>query len=564
MTLLQQTSAPIYAETPDRGGALSLKPDADLVALSRNGSRQAFALLWTRHYVAATTCARQTWSNPHDVDDVVSEAFARVLDAIKKGNGPTTKFRPYLFQVIRNLGAENFRHAQTVPSDLDEIASDKLGPEDEMVSGTDQSVILRAFYAMKPRERQILWSHEVEELPPRQIAEQMGLGPRHVSTLLDRARQSFKAKWLQANVDDFGEANGEHAWVLGHLGQVMAEQATRITNTRVSRHLGDCDSCRHSAVKVKNMATELGLKLGSAVVGVGAGSLGMAGYVSAAEAASPPALPAAIAAKVGAAVSGVVRAVVAGLALIVAVGAMVFLWHPTTTGADSPPPAIGVVTPSTTPTPSASPTPTPTPTVTPSATPSSTPTPTPSASPSATSTQVTTTEAPPTTAAVPAIGIGGVDSGPNNVCYPVVSGTGVPGSVLSVSNGGASTVSVTTAADGTWRTGPLDGYPAGGRPVIVTDPSGQQAQATGSVTLTAPPTLGVTRTGTDLVVVVGGLASTPVSISADGTVIWQGTLDATGQASFEGQIPVDQSGHDISVRYAASCESPQDSIHIQS
>ena len=561
MTLLQQSSAPVYVETSDRGGALSLKPDGDLIARSRDGSRDAFALLWTRHYVAASTCAKRTWTDPQDVDDVVSEAFARVLDAIKKGNGPTTQFRPYLYQVIRNLGAENFRHTHAVASDLDEIASEKLSPEDEIVSGADQSVILRAFYAMKPRERQILWSHEVEELPPRQIAEQMGLGSRHVSTLLDRARQSFKAKWLQANIEDLGGATGEHAWVIGHLGQVMAEQGTHITKTRVSHHLGSCETCMHKAIKVRDMATELGLKLGSAVVGVGVGSLGIAGYVSAAEAAVPPPLPAAIGAKAAGAAAFVVRAGIAGLGLLAVIGALALFGHPSMGDASPQPPNVPVVVPSATP--SASPTPTPTPIVTPTPSPTPSPSPSAAATPTATPSQAAPTTAPPNTAAA-AIVITGVDSGPNNVCYPVVSGTGLPGATLNVSNGGGSTVSVTAAADGTWRTGPLDRYPAGGRPVFVTDPTGQQTQATGSVTLTPPPTLSVTHTGADLIVVIGGLASAPVSISADGTVIWTGTLDASGQATFEGQIPVSQSGHDISVQYAASCESPQDSMHIAS
>jgi len=566
-------------------GDLSVESDADLVSMTRDGSREAFALLWTRHHLAAKVCAERVWGDVHEAEDLVSEAFVRVLDAINNGNGPTEQFRHYLYQVIRNLANQRRRHGEAVVYDLETFVDERHRTEEDVVAGFDRDLMVAAFYAMNPRERQVLWLHEVEELPPRQIAAQMDLGARHVSTLLCRARQSFAVNWLQANVYSAGETGGEHGWCLRHVGQVMAGQGTDGTKARMRRHLNGCESCRDVAEGVGEVATKLGLGLASAVLGVSVGALGVIAPVSAAEAAVPPPLPDAMFGPPVPFHIPPLRAVGVSAASLVVFAAAVWPWQPS-----SPPPATAAAPAAVAPvfspsTPAPAPTPTPTPTPTPAASPKPVASPggkpsaSASAAPSATAVTATVppvvrivptapvpavTPPPAPPVVLPAIAIGGIDAGPQNVCYPVVWGSGVAGSALAVNVAGGTSASVRVGADGAWHTDPLTGFVPGSRSISVSDPTGAQATATQRASMAAPPAIGVTHSGTDLIVIVNGLPAMPVSVSIDGQSVWAGSLDGAGRAVFSGDVPLADAGHDIAARYAVNCEGPRDTMHIAS
>ena len=67
--------------------------DAELIEAVRSGDLEAYGLLYRRHAGAATTMARQLTGSRAEADDLVAEAFARVLDMLRSGGGPDTAFR---------------------------------------------------------------------------------------------------------------------------------------------------------------------------------------------------------------------------------------------------------------------------------------------------------------------------------------------------------------------------------------------------------------------------------------------------------------------------------------
>src|SRR5215475_7886648 len=69
--------------------------DARLIAAVRAGDPTAYGILYERHAASARRLASQIVKTPADADDVVAETFARVLYAIRGGNGPAEAFRPY-------------------------------------------------------------------------------------------------------------------------------------------------------------------------------------------------------------------------------------------------------------------------------------------------------------------------------------------------------------------------------------------------------------------------------------------------------------------------------------
>jgi len=187
-----------------------------------------------------------------------------------------------------------------------------------------------------------------------------------------------------------------------------------------------------------------------------------------------------------------------------------------------------------------------------------------SASSSGQPTATTSTPAPtPTPVLVPVL-IGGIDSGPNNVCYPTVYGTATPNSLLVVTNGAGVPVQVRTTSAGTWRVGPLTGFNAGSRPIRAVDLGGTLSSAAARVSLTAPPVLEVSQSAGELVISVMGLAQQSVAITLDGAPLLTVTLDGNGRAEVHQVVALDGAEHTVTAHYAATCLTPENSIHLSS
>src|SRR5262245_40194730 len=101
--------------------------DETLLAAVRAGDLGAFAELFRRHAESTRRAARAYADGSSEQQDLVAEAFARVLLAIRRGRGPRANLRPYLFVTIRNL-ANRWRFGQRhidryrEVGELDEVA----------------------------------------------------------------------------------------------------------------------------------------------------------------------------------------------------------------------------------------------------------------------------------------------------------------------------------------------------------------------------------------------------------------------------------------------------------
>ncbi|MFC7766941.1 RNA polymerase sigma factor [Leucobacter soli] len=73
-----------------RWGASS---DGELLDACRDGSTDAFSLLWDRHRGAAMAAARGL-APSLDPDDLVSAAYLKIFELVIDGRGPRGAFRP--------------------------------------------------------------------------------------------------------------------------------------------------------------------------------------------------------------------------------------------------------------------------------------------------------------------------------------------------------------------------------------------------------------------------------------------------------------------------------------
>ncbi|GAB3801217.1 hypothetical protein GCM10028798_16850 [Humibacter antri] len=500
--------------------------DAELVRLTRKGDTDAYATLFRRHASAAASVARSVTST-YEPDDLVSEAYARILQALKSGNGPTNAFRPYLFTTVRNIAASWGRAGKDAlplePEELDRLAVQ----EDHSLATLERSMTTQAFRSLPPRWQEALWYSEVEGMQPAELAPLVGLSAQAAAALCYRAREGLRQAWIRAHLTS-ADLEPACAWTVEHLAAHSRGRLGKRDNARVDAHLQTCELCRMAAAEAEETGLRLALVLlplilgsGAAtvyaatlktgvIVGVGAtvgttvgsgassagagASVGSSGGIGGVFSGATGVIvgTAASVVVVGAAVAGVLIATSPGRGTdasrtVVAQGFGSSHTDSSRTGSTSGDPSTNASAPPAAPAPSDVPAPNdPSPSDSgrsgpgaggPSAT-SSAP-----AAPAAPSTP--TGPAAPTQPQQPAAPtIGTVDTG-GNLYYPLVSGTATPGATVTVSAGGAAT-SVTAGSSGVWSAQVAAPTAASAAPASVIRPTGAPASA-GTSTTTAIP-----------------------------------------------------------------------------
>ncbi len=302
------------ALAPDAASASS--PDAELIEAVRGGTVHAYGSLYARHVRAARNLALQLAKSSADADDLVSDAFAKVLVSLRAGGGPDLAFRPYLLTTVRHTAYDRFRQQRRLElvDDLEAVPGAErvtsLPFHDTAVEDLDRALITKAFATLPERWQNVLWHTAIENRSPDELAPAFGLSPNSVSALAHRAREGLRKAYLQAHV----AANPAEQCraTAGKLGAWTRGGLSRRDSAQLDAHLDDCAACRATAAELADVNAALRGVVAPIVLGVGA-----AGYLAAAAkagaAASAFSKPVLL---VGAAASVVAIAVAVGIGTI--------------------------------------------------------------------------------------------------------------------------------------------------------------------------------------------------------------------------------------------------------
>lgn len=232
--------------------------DLSLLDLTRTGNEEAFVALWQRHQGAGLRAARSI-SSKLEPEDMLQEAFARILSAIRGNAGPREVFRPYLYSVLRSISMSwTPKGAPTTP--LHEVFPGSEPAYSFEGASLDKTVTSRAFANLKPEWRKVLWYIEVEGMTPREVAPLLGMTPNAVSALAIRAKEGLRVSWLQAHLNT-AAAEPSCKWYVEHLGAYNRRGLSKRQHDRVQDHLTLCLKCSILVEEVDNVGRNLGLVL---------------------------------------------------------------------------------------------------------------------------------------------------------------------------------------------------------------------------------------------------------------------------------------------------------------
>jgi RNA polymerase sigma factor (sigma-70 family) len=230
--------------------------DAALIAAVRHGDTEAYGLLYERHLTAANRAASYLATTAAEREDLVAEAFTRVLQVLRSGRGPAHDFRPYLLVTMRHTAINAARRSPTtalfaeLPDAYLRGATDD--PVDARLTGNEAA---SAFAGLPERWRQVLWHTEVEGESPATIAPMFGMTPNGVAALAYRAREGLRQAYLRLHLPavdhrDCREATDKLA---GWVRRSISEPQQR----KISAHLNRCSRCRELAAGLTEVNGEL-------------------------------------------------------------------------------------------------------------------------------------------------------------------------------------------------------------------------------------------------------------------------------------------------------------------
>lgn len=219
-----------------------------------------FEELYRRHASAAWRVAQAVTGNAHDAADAVAEAFARVLQAVKAGRLlDSSAFRGYLMTATRNASLDTLRRAgktrPTADDDLDGLDLDTAGPAEALTGAGDAAMIAEAFRNLPERWRSVLWLTEVEGVPTKDVAEQLGISANGAAQLAVRARAGLRERFLQAHLKT--TAVPDCRFTVDRLGAYVGGGLAPRDLAKVDQHLAACAECRAKKEELEDLGSSL-------------------------------------------------------------------------------------------------------------------------------------------------------------------------------------------------------------------------------------------------------------------------------------------------------------------
>ncbi|MQA12334.1 MAG: sigma-70 family RNA polymerase sigma factor [Pseudonocardiaceae bacterium] len=248
--------------------------DAELLRRIRAGQDTAFGELFAQHADAVRRFARGLTSDRAEAEDLTAETFFRVLQALRRGAGPSEHIRGYLLTVARRVASEWWVQRRDVPVSDDELTRRAGIGGDTHGRTTEHNLITRAFTSLPERWRSVLWQVEVEGERPAVVAPKFGLSPNATAALARRARRGLRAAYLQAHLTVHRSPHDCRSTV-EKLGAYTAGTLRGAEESRVDAHLAGCADCRATHDELRDVCFSLRAHAGSLLVPASIGMFAM-------------------------------------------------------------------------------------------------------------------------------------------------------------------------------------------------------------------------------------------------------------------------------------------------
>ncbi len=214
------TQSPPLATTATVGFTVAQAKLDELVVRAQKGDSTAFTELFNQHRGTVARIAFRMLGPSADLEDVVQDVFLQVYRSLPDFRGQS-KFTTWLHRVAVNVVLMIRRRARSRPVLTGEHASrneasSELSPDQELVRQRRLTAFRQLLDGLSDKKRTVFILHELEGMPPADIAQVVGCPVLTVRTRLFYARRELSQLMrsdpaLAQLVDELGSTRADES-----------------------------------------------------------------------------------------------------------------------------------------------------------------------------------------------------------------------------------------------------------------------------------------------------------------------------------------------------------------
>ena len=181
-------------------------PDTDhirgLVERAQEGQRDALEELYLLHFDRIYSYLHMSVGNRHDAEDLTTQTFLKMLEAIGRFRWQSAPFSAWLFRIAHNLAMDHFRASRrTQPEEEvpEPPGAEEASAEDQAMQSIGRQSMLELIERLSPEQQQVLTLKFVFNFPNAEVATILGKTEGAIKSLQHRALVSLQKQLTRAS-----------------------------------------------------------------------------------------------------------------------------------------------------------------------------------------------------------------------------------------------------------------------------------------------------------------------------------------------------------------------------
>src|SRR5881275_3036853 len=166
-----------------------------LVEQAQQGNRDALEELYLLHFDRIYSYLHMSVGNRHDAEDLTTQTFLKMLEAIGRFRWRSAPFSAWLFRIAHNLAMDHFRATKrTQPEEEvpEPPGSEEASAEEEAMQAIGRQSLLELIEKLSPEQQQVLTLKFVFNFPNADVAKILDKTEGAIKSLQHRALASLQ------------------------------------------------------------------------------------------------------------------------------------------------------------------------------------------------------------------------------------------------------------------------------------------------------------------------------------------------------------------------------------
>ena len=166
-----------------------------LVERAQRGDRAALEELYLLHFDRIYSYLHLSVGNRHDAEDLTTQTFLRMLEAIGRFRWQSAPFSAWLFRIAHNLAMDHFRAGRRVQVEEDvpePLGAEESSAEEQALDSLGQAGMLELIQRLSAEQRQVLTLKFLFGFANAEVAGILGKTEGAVKSLQHRALASLQ------------------------------------------------------------------------------------------------------------------------------------------------------------------------------------------------------------------------------------------------------------------------------------------------------------------------------------------------------------------------------------